>query len=598
MKTLRRITIIGILILSQYAATRAADVVQNVPPDALGFIVIKNLNATDTKVGQLLTIFNGQYPSPLVFLEAVTGIHEGLDAQGDFQIAMLPSGGGRDAAPRYCVWLPVTDYDRLLTSLKATLGDPISAVRIADEDLIVAQQGNWAVLMDPDDRPRLEQMLNADRSPPRAVVAWKSWIDDNDVAVVLLHSGIEQMLAWSAKLPNSRPDAEGQGNIFGQILEPSANDPFVDAADAGSMPNPLYDPLRIAVHKWVLRSPRAKELASQAASIGAGARLDAAGNGFASVRLMSLNAQPWTAQGNTHVDLPVAPFEKDDYILRGAGHLPRELMATVASVYVRRMVDDLRTSERIELDDKLVAEFEQAFDMAAGDVDAWSVAHQPGDLKTGVYNNSFLVLRVPSTKSFLEHAADAMDRWNTMHRESESETKYVFDIEETKFSHRVATQYLLDVGSTGGMPALPEMRQLMEKFFGPGGKMRMWLVPVDEQTVLLAAGTPEQVAATLETLERRKPIDWNRPEFAAANRLLPETVDWRVFFSPRGYYDWKRREAEAMNNGVPVLGAKPATEFPASPSIAFSGKARDNELEVNIAITSDTVSSAGKYFKK
>ena len=38
----------------------------------------------------------------------------------------------------------------------------------------------------------------------------------------------------------------------------------------------------------------------------------------------------------------------------------------------------------------------------------------------------------------------------------------------------------------------------MEKLFGPGGKLRLWVVPADDHTVLLAQGTPEQVTAALK----------------------------------------------------------------------------------------------------
>ena len=109
----------------------------------------------------------------------------------------------------------------------------------------------------------------------------------------------------------------------------------------------------------------------------------------------------------------------------------------------------------------------------------------------------------------------------------------MFDIEESKIGERNATHYLLDVAATDNMPALPEIRQAMEKFFGPGGKMQLWLVPVDDHNVLLAAGTIEQVTAALASLDRREPIDWNHPEFAAANVLLPSQVDWRSLHRAR-----------------------------------------------------------------
>jgi hypothetical protein len=88
--------ILAVVIVALPVRSRAADILQNVPRDALGIVVIKNLHATDTKVAQLLKTFNARYPSPLVFIEAVTGIREGLDPQGDrtFKIRAPNSASG------------------------------------------------------------------------------------------------------------------------------------------------------------------------------------------------------------------------------------------------------------------------------------------------------------------------------------------------------------------------------------------------------------------------------------------------------------------------------------------------------------------------
>jgi hypothetical protein len=55
---------------------------------------------------------------------------------------------------------------------------------------------------------------------------------------------------------------------------------------------------------------------------------------------------------------------------------------------------------------------------------------------------------------------------------------------------------------------------------------------------------------------------------------------------------------EANNSGVPVIGAKPAKDFPASPPIAVSGHVQDNELQVDAAAAAETIQSAGAFFKK
>ena len=579
-------------------ATRAADVLQNVPHDALGFVVLKNLTATDTKFDRLLKTLNVDYPSPLVFLKAVTGIDEGLDPQGDFLLAVLPPNGTPNAPPQYCVWLPVADYDRMLNSLEALPSDEIAAVRVAEEDLLIAHHGDWALVMDPDQRDRMVRLLKEPANPPAAVASWKSWIDENDVAAVLLHDGIQQILQWSGKPPKApgKPAAEESvDDIFGQTEEAAADNPFA-ATDGQLPPNPLYDPIRLEVHKWIIRSPKLKELFEHADAVGCAARIDDAGNALTSLRLKPPNDRPLGTVANAETPLPPALYQDGDYILNGAGHFPTAITTIVAATYANRALDDLKNTEHIDLDAATAARFQQAFETAASDIASWTILTQPGDQTTGLYNNKFMIVHAAAAKTFVEHAGDVMLIWNKMHRDAKGATHFVFDIEETKIGQRNATQYLLDVAATDNMPALPEIRQAMEKFFGPGGKMRLWLVPVDDQIVLVGTGTPEQVTAALASLDRKQSIDWNHPELTAANALLPSQVDWRIFMGPRGHYAWQRRNAEAMNG--PVFGAPAPKEFPPSPPIAFAGSVRDNELRLEAAIPAETIKAAGAYHKK
>jgi hypothetical protein len=596
----RRITILilGALIAILARPSRADDVLQHVPSDALGFVVINNLGSTDGKIADLLKTLNLEYPSPLVFLEAVTGIREGVDINGDFLLAVLPPADEQNAALQYCVWLPVTDYDRLLGLLEAMPGKLISAVRIADEDLLMAHQGDWALLMDPDQRPRMEQLLKGNDQPPAILAAWKHWITGHDAAVILLQPGIQQMLAWSARPP--KPEAEPvDDDLFGNSEIEVELDPFV-GLDGAQPNNPLNAPVRAAIHQWIVRIPDVRNLVAHAPAVGAAAQIDDAGNARISIRLRpadDMEARPLPQYAATS-PLPPALFEKGEFILTGAGQFPLDLRKSLAVVHCRTMLDELKSSERIKIDPELATLFENDYISAHAQIESWSVIRTPATLKTGVSNNNYLAVRVASAKQFMQQVDDAMDRWNNMLRAAESETRYVFDIEETKLGDRVATQYVLDVAGAGGLPPIPEMRQIMERFFGPGGKLRLWLVPVDDQTVLLATATQEQVIAILQVLDRKQPVDWTRPELATANKLLPEKPDWKLFLSPRGYFDWKRLQNEAMIAGVPVIGGKPAKNFAASPPVAFSGHTRPDEIQFDAAAPADTLKAAGKFYKK
>ena len=156
------------------AATRvpADDVLQKVPADALAFAVLNNLDQTDAKVAQLLESLNAPYPTPATFIAALTGIRQGLDRQGDLLLAVLPSADDDAEEVRYSVWLPVADYDAMLTALDASRGEVISGIVVAGEDLIIAKHGDYALIMDPDARDRMQQILESKPSPPKLSTGW------------------------------------------------------------------------------------------------------------------------------------------------------------------------------------------------------------------------------------------------------------------------------------------------------------------------------------------------------------------------------------------------------------------------------------------
>ena len=91
---------------------------------------------------------------------------------------------------------------------------PISAVRqvdrgivggrnldgdLAGEDLLVARRGEWALVMDMDQRERMTQLVAASASPPVSpqIAGWKKWIDTNDVTIVAYAAGVRELLSWA-----------------------------------------------------------------------------------------------------------------------------------------------------------------------------------------------------------------------------------------------------------------------------------------------------------------------------------------------------------------------------------------------------------------
>src|SRR5205823_3719303 len=118
--------------------------------------------------------------------------------------------------------------------------------------------------------------------------------------------------------------------------------------------------------------------------------------------------------------------------------------------------------------------------------------------------------------------------------------------------------------------------------FGAGGKLRIWIVPADNNTVLLAQATTEQVTAALKTFDRKRPIDFNRGNLSECNRLLSNDSSWRLFIDPHRYNDWFGRKAIA-ETGVPVIGGPLVKPLRECPPLGIAGSFHERELAIEIA---------------
>jgi hypothetical protein len=294
---------------------------------------------------------------------------------------------------------------------------------------------------------------------------------------------------------------------------------------------------------------------------------------------------------------PPALQESGGFVLSAAGHFPPQIASTYAEAYVRRVAADLQNEEGTEFDDTALKRLLDAVKKAASEVRSVVVLSQPGEKPQPVYSNEFLAVRVGSSSQFAEQAREAMRLWNSASRGAKGETKLVFDVEETKVGERNATLYSLDVASLDGGAAVPEVRQIMEQMFGPGGKLRLWIVPLDETTVLMASATPEQVAEVVKVAKQKKPIAWSEGELTEVARMLPGEADWRGFVDLHQYFEWKRRESTAMI-GVPVIGGPMVRDFPSAPPVAVAGGIREGEVWADVAVLAPTLRSADTFLTR
>jgi hypothetical protein len=592
------VAIVALSISTSPGVLGASDLLDEVPNDALGFVFVHDLSAVDIKVGQLAATLQHNLPRPLAFLQQVAGVSEGLKSDGDFMLVLFPEGGDGGGSWRFCVWLPVADYDKFLNSVHAKSVEGIAAATIAGEDLLVARHEGWALVMDPDQRERLSELAAAAPAPP-PMPAWKPWMNSNDLTVVGFAPGLREIQNWADEdaAGEERSGSNAQAdNLFGQANpNRGAGTIPVNRRTANTLQN-----AKVEFRKWLAAAPELSQALQQVTVAAAGIRLDESGNAAAGIRVAINKEFTDELVGKTNKSegsLPNSAYGGGGFAINGGGRAAPSLVTAIASAYMRRTAADLVAEEKTELDQDSLKQLQETLEKAAGQVRSVAVLSQPGEEPQPVYTNNFMVLRVESATSFAGHANEVMRLWNKANRDAKGGTRMVFDVDESKVGEHAATQYGLDVAALDGGAVVPEVRQAMEKMFGAGGKLRVWIVPIDDDTVLLATATPEQVAGAVKLLERKQPINWRGNEFVAASALGPADADWRMFIDAHRYSDWARREAMAMI-GVPVVGGPLVHDFPASPPLALAAGIREGEVWLDGAALAPTIKSADIYLAR
>jgi hypothetical protein len=582
----------------------AQGVLQYVPADAQALVIVKNIGATDAKTARLMTSLHVALPQLLELLKGFAGIEKGLNRHGDALFVVLPLDE-EEMSTHFGVWMPVSDYKQFLNSMQSAARevDGITAVTVADSDLLVAQQGEWALVMDPDQRSRMQQMLAAAPSPPSQIAAWKEWIEGNDVTAVVFAAGMRSLMGAADSTPALAPGEDladqSTDDLFGPGEAGVDDNPFAASPRRAVPVDDFFEAFRREYQRWVSASPILQQWAAQVTAVGAGARLDDAGNATAGARIAlagGLDIASDTGSKQSDRALPPSLYRDGDYIASAAGMLPSAITEPVTAAYVRNLINDFMSSENLQLDEEMVDDLQKAAQRAAADLISAHILVRPGGKDDGVYTNHFVVVRASAATEFCDHAVEVMQLWNQLNINAEGNTRFVFDLEQVKVGERTARLFSIDIAAADGQPALPEIRQAMEKIFGPGGKMQLWIVPVDDKTALLAMATTEQVTAALSVLDRKQPIEWTHGDLSAANTMLPAEAEWRAFFNAHHYFQWLKRQTEAIV-GTAVIGGPLVRDYPKSPAIGLAAGSRAGDVWLEVAVPAATIQAAGNHWQ-
>ena len=570
----RRIhTVMGVLLALVLlpVAAFAQDALQRIPENALGFALIRNLTKTSEKLERLMEPFEIAFPAPLTFAKIITGLDTGLDLSGDLVVALLP-GEGTQSPVEPMVLLPISNYAKFAASLHGDTSGEICRVTLLGEDILIAQDGPFAMLMNVEHRGTMEELVGLAAEPLTALNPLAERIRKQDVTLVLMPQGFES-LSQQKLIPNRRI-----GRKYGFSGKRSSLSHLLSAVSGPETCSWMQTHMRIAA---------------------LGVTVDDQSNVRLVQQFILQESSPFAKLVPESIPPETAKLGLSDkpYVFAAGG--------PIAAGWGKRFATFLRLSEQEaaaengleNLSTELWRKEERAYQLLFEDLRSCSVVMLTGEMGEPLVGNFLGVATVPNVSKYFNSLPQAIETWNELAQQSTSDLKPGFELTTERIAGKQHCEMLVDYGSTMRDPNVPVINWMLEAAFGPGGKLHFRLAEVNPTTVVFGLATQEQMAELLKTEQKSATVAPRSPEMLATLDLLKPTSQWKALISPQGCLRWASRaylEFWALLNNDEIE----IPDFPNSPPLGLTVDWNQQRWECELVCPAATWETIGKYLVK
>jgi hypothetical protein len=175
-----------------------------------------------------------------------------------------------------------------------------------------------------------------------------------------------------------------------------------------------------------------------------------------------------------------------------------------------------------------------------------------------------------------------------------AEGPMAWDIQSEKV--KIGGLPVLKVQMTFGLPAaknIPDFAQMMEKMFGPGGKMTFFLAAADEKTVVAAYTNEKSFLRGLQAARQPAKSLSADQSIAKTAALLPPQAPFVGYWSPAGTVEFVNRLVSLFAPGEQAGHRLP--KFPATQPVGCALTTAPNEVRTHTVVPADVLQAIGRY---
>lgn len=563
-----------LLIALTPATSRAAEIYDYLPEDALGFVCLHNLEAIDGKVQDLSTQVGFPIPTPLMFVKITTGLDEGINKQGSALIAMLP-GESSTSGFMPMALLPISDYEKFAESIQGDPSGEICRISISGEDILLAKHTDYALLMNVEDRETMEIILGLEPEKVKSLEKLTPWLSTTDINVAIMPKGSELLLKLGkAKLSEFENMMEtqfsGNAQISGQMEQMKAG---------------------FQIYHWILDFMDAEvELVSWGLSIDEDVNIRL-GKRVALNKSGMLNSAGEIEVGDESV---FQGFSDQEFIFAGGGPFPTSWGEALAKVSKQVMKNMPELYGADEFDDETWEKLEESYSKMMLQTKRMSFLMTPGEKETPLMSGFYATQKVTDSEKYFEEWKKGIELYNEVFAQS---TKFNLQYETNPITiaDKAGFEMVADIANIMRDPNVPQFNWMMDSMFGKDGKLHYYFIPTDSKTIATSLSNDKAFEEFIHGHEQESGLTGNG-HVKNTLVLLDDKAPWKLVVSPAGCVQWVDR---IVNELFSVLSGQtvPIPEFPACPPIGISMKIEDTILEGDMVLPGETLKALADYIK-
>jgi hypothetical protein len=542
------------------AAAEKTDVLSMMPDNSLAFVVVNDPALLLKKAATLAKRLEVPMPEPMALLKEQLPAAAHIDLTRPAAVAIHPHGdpvGG-------VVLVPVTDFEAFVKACGAKDANAdLVEIELAGDQLVAASYNGYAVLSDASGAAAIEGVKNNKGKVAEQYAAMRQRMEAADVAGGATQAGIEAFAVLAKE-----GIAAVQAEIAGLDSDEMPGVPPKSIVEALSIYTLLVDEFAATVQSYAFTVSIEKK-----AIIGQDILRLKKGEFATKLGQIKPSGTDWCAQLPAGRPVFLMAGETPKSLMPGLLEFSKKTMLAMSGIYG---MDEDQIQQLIEDSKPLMEKTTgMAFLMAVPKgKDAPLYAGMGGIIKVEggaeQYIDDYVKLIKKMARAMKKPFGDAMLRFGPP-KKIEIDGK-----PGVRFAVEIKMSFGADDSEQQKM-----MDEMMAKMYGPDGKMKIFLVAANEDTVAIGYTSPATVKRFVAAANGKLPRTLGSvPAYKELISHLPDDAQWGGGIDLGGYFELIKRVVEP--------GMIPEIDLPSSP-IGFGVTASEEEVCIHGAVTVKTI---------